>query len=124
MSYEVARSPFYIRFPGLALIHTILAIIVIRQSVFGTPNPISQLNADLNDYGLVAQDIPRMYIYSKEDQLVKWDDVEHHAAVASSKGWPVKMERFSGTDHCRHGKGQGEESYWNACRQLVSSTGI
>ena len=121
MSYEVARSPFYIRYPGLALIHAILAIIVIRQTMFGTPNPISQLNSELNDGDLMTQGIPHVYIYSKEDRLVKWEDIENHGAVAGSKGWPVEMEMFSGTDHCRHGKGPGEERYWSICRKMVST---
>ena len=119
MSWQFARSPFYTRYLGLFLIRIILVWIVIREGVFGIPNLISQLNGDLNDEALVAQGVPRLYLYSREDQLVRWDDVEYHAAIAKSKGWSVKMEIFHGSDHCRHGKGKGEERYWNACQRLV-----
>ena len=95
---------------------------MIRQVLFGTLNPITQLEKDLNDEGLVVKDISRLYIYSKEDKLVKFDDIEHHAAIAQKIGWPVRMEKFSGTDHCRHGKGAGEERYWNACQDTVNET--
>lgn len=122
ISFEVVRLPFYFRFPATVAIHAMLSIVVMRQALFGTPNPITQLETDLNDQALVTQKIPRLYLYSKEDKLVKWEDIEHHAAVAGSKGWPVKLEKFSGTDHCRHGKGAGEERYWNACKEIVIDT--
>ncbi len=121
ISYEVGRSPFYFRYPAILAIHAMLYVVVIRQAFFGTPNVITQLERDLNDEGLVTRDIPRLYIYSKEDKLVRWDDIEHHAAIAKRKGWPVRLERFPGTDHCRHGKGAGEERYWNACKEIVNN---
>ena len=119
MLYEAARFPVVFRLLAIAAIHVLLSIVVIQHVLFKTPNTISQLQADLNNESLVIRGVPRLYIYSEEDKLVKWNDVEFHAALAEKKGWPVQLEKFSGTNHCRHGKGEGEERYWNACNEMV-----
>ena len=113
ISYEVVRFPFSFRYPAILAIHAMLLIVAFRQALFGTLKVYTQLETDLNDENLVVPNISRLYIYSKEDKLVKWDDIEHHASVAEARGWPARLLKFSGTDHCRHGKGAGEERYWN-----------
>ncbi len=92
------------------------------ERVSGNMNVLSQSNSDLVDSRLVPRGIPRAYFYSREDRLVRWQDIEHHAAVAESKGWDVKTDRFVKTAHCRHGKGEGEEKYWAAVRDVVNAS--
>ena len=41
---------------------------------------------DLNDEVLVAKDAGRVYLYSREDELVKWKNVEGHAKKARERG--------------------------------------
>ncbi|KAM0747405.1 hypothetical protein T439DRAFT_329132 [Meredithblackwellia eburnea MCA 4105] len=61
--------------------------------------------------------VPRLYIYSPQDQLVPAADVEAHAAAARAKGIDVTMEKFEGTSHVAHVRG-GSERYWGAVKSL------
>ncbi|KAK1773061.1 hypothetical protein QBC45DRAFT_364552, partial [Copromyces sp. CBS 386.78] len=64
--------------------------------------------------GRAERERGRMYIYSEEDELVNWRDVEGHLAEARrQKGMKVRGEKFGGTGHVGHARGKGnEERYW------------
>lgn len=80
---------------------------------------VSQFNGDLLDEELIEMDVPRLYLYSREDLLVRGEDVEWHADMAEKKGWKVEKLLFEGSGHCRHGKGEGEERYWEAVERMI-----
>lgn len=122
ISFQIPRSPLFVYILGLAFIHALVSLMWIVERVSGNMNVLSQSNSDLVDSRLVPRGIPRAYFYSREDRLVRWQDIEHHAAVAESKGWDVKTERFVKTGHCRHGKGEGEEKYWAAVKDVVNAS--
>lgn len=42
------------------------------------------------------------YLFSKEDRMIEWTDVEQHAEEARRKGWRVKEVLFEGSGHCAH----------------------
>lgn len=52
-----------------------------------------------------SKDVRRAYVYSKEDALIRWEDVEAHAREASSGGGKVNLELFTGP-HVAHLKGE------------------
>ncbi|KAI5863658.1 DUF829-domain-containing protein [Durotheca rogersii] len=56
---------------------------------------------------------PRLYMYSKADDLIGWEDVEAHAAVAQSRGYTTVLERFDNSPHVGHMR-MHPERYWNA----------
>ncbi len=121
ISYQIPRTPIIVRLAGLAFVHILVLLSWVVETVSGNPNVLSRSNMDLNDGALVPQDAPRVYMYSKADQLVKWQDVEAHAMKAREKGWKVRREVFKGTGHCKHGKGEGEERYWGAVAEVLAS---
>jgi hypothetical protein len=88
-------------------------------SLTGQPNVLTKSNEDLNDPSLMPKDAPRAYFYSREDKLVRCEDVEAHAEAAERGGWRVKKVSFEGTDHCRHAKSKGEERYWRVVQDVV-----
>lgn len=55
----------------------------------------------------------RLYLYSKEDDLIGYEDIESHAAEARRLGWEVDTEVFSGSGHVGHMRKFGEQ-YWQA----------
>ena len=120
--YQVPRSPLFVQYLGATLVHTLVVIAFILEALSRKLNVLSQSSSDLNNIGIVPAGIPRIYCYSKEDLLVKWEDVEYHANIAEGRGWAVQREKFHGSDHCRHGKGSGEERYWKCIRNLVDRT--
>lgn len=55
----------------------------------------------------------RVYLYSKEDDLIGWKDIEGHAAEAQSKGYKSDGVLFEGSGHVGHMR-QFPEQYWSA----------
>lgn len=42
------------------------------------------------------------YLFSKEDRMIEWGDIEEHANEARAKGWRVNEVLFQGSGHCAH----------------------
>ncbi|KAH6623882.1 hypothetical protein F5144DRAFT_551347 [Chaetomium tenue] len=67
----------------------------------------------VNDARLSDVRAKRLYLYSKEDEIIRWDDIEVHAADAREKGRSVTAELFEGTPHVGHMRAHPEQ-YWAA----------
>ncbi|KAI1813812.1 hypothetical protein GGS20DRAFT_551597 [Poronia punctata] len=53
--------------------------------------------------GADGQSYPKLlYVYSKDDKMTLWTDVEAHARRARELGWRVKEVVFEDTAHCNH----------------------
>ncbi len=59
----------------------------------------------------------RTYIYSKDDKLVHWRDVEEHAREARLKGFDVRLERFHESQHVAHMR-TDRKRYWRIVRDV------
>lgn len=57
----------------------------------------------------------KLYMYSKEDDLIRWQDIEVHVAETRRLGWQADVEVFAGTGHVGHMRQHGEQ-YWAAIR--------
>jgi len=70
--------------------------------------------------------VGRAYIYSKEDELIDWRDVERHGEEAVERlgggGGRVRMERFEGSQHVAHLRKDGER-YGRVIRELWDGVG-
>jgi hypothetical protein len=71
-----------------------------------------------NDTSKNGQEVRRLYVYSEEDKLVGWKGVEGHAKEAAEKGYEVRMEKFVGTGHVSHARGETEGRYWELVRGI------
>ncbi|KAI0023832.1 DUF829-domain-containing protein [Xylariomycetidae sp. FL0641] len=65
------------------------------------------------DHEMATTRAPRIYMYSKADDLIGWEDVEANAAVAKSKGYKIILERFEDSPHVGHMRLHPEQ-YWGA----------
>ncbi|OCK73280.1 hypothetical protein K432DRAFT_365083 [Lepidopterella palustris CBS 459.81] len=120
IAYQIPTTYWWVRVPGLALLYVLVTAHWAFEKVTGRLNVVSQANSDLLDEGLIAKEVSRWYLYSNEDLLVRGDDVEWHAEMAERKGWRVEKEVFEGSGHCRHGKGEGEDRYWNVVETMMN----
>ncbi|KAK3386743.1 hypothetical protein B0H63DRAFT_140417 [Podospora didyma] len=82
------------------------------------PGPLARMAAAQNDAAKwKGREVRRTYIYSEADHLVDWRDVEAHAGDARLKGFEdVRVERFNGTAHVAHARGD-QERYWRLVRE-------
>lgn len=60
---------------------------------------------------------PRLYIYSKADELIPGAETEIHAQAAKDMGRNVKTLVFEDTPHVNHARTHPEE-YWGAVQSL------
>ncbi|OBZ72747.1 Transmembrane protein 53-B [Grifola frondosa] len=69
--------------------------------------------------GIVAPcaTIPRLYLFSKEDVVVRFEFVQAHADEARSRGYDVRTVVFERSAHASHAK-EEPERYWGAVAQI------
>ncbi|CRG83423.1 hypothetical protein PISL3812_00774 [Talaromyces islandicus] len=84
----------------------LLEIITGRDSA-----PVTSLktfqNADMEE-----KSAKRFYLYSKEDQIIFWSDIEKHIAESREQGWQTDAVIFEGSGHVGHMR-LHPEKYWN-----------
>ncbi|KAI1136505.1 DUF829-domain-containing protein [Hypoxylon sp. FL0543] len=73
---------------------------------------IYSVNAFLN-HAMATPRAVRLYIYSKADDLIWWEDVEAQAATAKSRGYTTALERFDDSPHVGHMR-MHRDRYWGA----------
>lgn len=66
-----------------------------------------------NDDAYEAKGARKLYMYSKEDDLIGWEDIEEHVAETRKLGWQADVEVFEGSGHVGHMRMHGEQ-YWKA----------
>jgi hypothetical protein len=73
----------------------------------------------LNDPEMFGLDVPRLYVFSKADELVPYGDVQVHAEDARKKGYAeVRQVLFEDSAHCAHAMAHKDE-YWGAVEGVV-----
>ncbi|KAK8095956.1 uncharacterized protein PG998_002583 [Apiospora kogelbergensis] len=55
----------------------------------------------------------RLYLYSKEDDIIGWEDIEEHAEHASKLGYHADTEMFEGSGHVDHMR-HHPQKYWES----------
>lgn len=69
-------------------------------------------NRVMTDKSITSTDSHRLYMYSKEDEIIGWKDLEENVAGVKALGWPVDLEMFEGSPHVGHMRLHPEQ-YWN-----------
>ncbi|KAF2198779.1 hypothetical protein GQ43DRAFT_443043 [Delitschia confertaspora ATCC 74209] len=105
---------------GEIVIHVFLVAIWLTRTLTGRRNPMLPLRERLNDPNLLDQRAPRVYLYSKEDELVPPGEVDDHAKEAEEKGWKVRKVLFQTSPHCGLLK-EDAEGYWSAVMDVWNS---
>ncbi|KAK0705494.1 hypothetical protein B0H67DRAFT_649820 [Lasiosphaeris hirsuta] len=101
------------------LVHAFCAWYWLVHNVFarGAGGPFAAVAAAHNEReGRARAEVRRAYVYSEEDKLVDWRDVERHAADAKSGGFVVRVEKFAGSAHVAHAR-RDEGRYWGVVRE-------
>lgn len=64
-----------------------------------------------NNEAYEAKGARKLYIYSKEDDLIGYEDIETHAAETRGLGWKADTQVFQGSGHVGHMR-KAPEQYW------------
>ena len=107
---------FIVRIVGIFIIYAYLFYLWLKYKLFGIL-PISQHIWDaLNKETLIDPTANRLYIASRSDDMIEFDDVEAHRDVARQKGWRARLEEFVGSKHVAHPL-VDKERYWRLVRE-------
>lgn len=117
LMYELPRQ-LYLRVPGMVLIYLLLFLSWFADKIFQRQNILNKTRNDLNNTQLIPKAAEKVYIYSKQDALVRWEDVEEHRHDAAAKGWSTIKEEFNESHHVRHVK-VDPDRYWAISRRLL-----
>ncbi|KAJ5657022.1 hypothetical protein N7507_008972 [Penicillium longicatenatum] len=73
------------------------------------------------DQDICAIDPTRLYLYSKEDEIIFWKDLEESVANVKAAGFPIELEMFEGSPHVGHMR-MHPEQYWNRIASCWKAT--
>jgi hypothetical protein len=76
-------------------------------------DPLEKLRMRMNVVPEKARGVRRGYVYSEQDELIGFKDVEEHALDAREKGLEVEVVKFEGSVHVGHLR-HDPERYWRA----------
>ncbi|KAH7146811.1 hypothetical protein B0J13DRAFT_584290 [Dactylonectria estremocensis] len=84
---------------------------------------VDRIRRRLNDESLIGLNVPRLYLYSKVDELVHWTDVASHAGEARRKGYEVDEVVFQSSEHYAHLQ-EDAAKYWDAVSDFLRTARI
>ncbi|KAL4862241.1 hypothetical protein BDV12DRAFT_179075 [Aspergillus spectabilis] len=103
---------------GKSVLYPSIGTISALQSL-GILRGVESLRAELNDPAVFGIPARRLYLYSCEDEMVRWEDVERHMGEAASKGYVADGMRFEKGPHCALVTVE-ENQYWELIRRAWS----
>lgn len=115
-AFRLSLPPYCIvRTLGLIFAYLMLTCLWFFYAIYGPrKNLMTRIRRGLQDQRLWdIQHIPRCYLYSERDSLIKYQDVERHAMKAERKGVPVLLVKFQESEHCHHIR-EDPGKYWSA----------
>lgn len=111
-SIPLARRNIVIRLLWKVFIHCLCATYWIFNVPWGRPGFLGRSWLAHNEREKNQAEIRRSYVYSEEDRLIRYQDVEEHAAAGRERGYNTKLEKFTGTAHVAHAR-VDELRYWS-----------
>ncbi|EOA83436.1 hypothetical protein ACJQWK_00433 [Exserohilum turcicum] len=112
ISASLPRTLFW-AWVGGALVHLFLACTWLADLIRRKENTMVVLCRELNDETVYDNSVPRVYLYSRADMMVGFEEADEHAEIAMSKGWDVTKVHFEKSAHCGHIR-EDANKYWAA----------
>ncbi|KAK7429871.1 hypothetical protein QQZ08_003490 [Neonectria magnoliae] len=86
----------------------------IEHIVGREPAPLFSVRAMVNEE-LKHKTVKKLFLYSKEDQLILWSDIETNIAESRESGYNADGVLFDGSGHVGHMRAHPEK-YWRAIK--------
>lgn len=119
------RNPL-LKFVGSLAITFMIYFARAMQFFFRLESPIVTMRKALLKHDILpwtGKHTPRLYIYSKADELIFVDEVEVHANEAKKSGLEVTLVKYDNSPHVAHAR-TDPDRYWGAVKQLWSDVSI
>ncbi|KAL3494362.1 hypothetical protein BJX62DRAFT_223339 [Aspergillus germanicus] len=100
---------------GKAILYPSIGLLSVLQAA-GVMSDVEGLRAELNEPSLFGSSARRLYVYSVEDEMVRWEDVERHMEEGRGREYLVHGEKFERGAHCALVM-LDEERYWGSVQR-------
>lgn len=109
---SLPRTNFWRLVGGMA-VHLLLVATFLGNVIRRRENRMVVLCRELNDTVAFDTKVPRVYLYSRADAMVGFEEADQHADIAEAKGWTVTKVQFEKSAHCGHVR-EDEAKYWSS----------
>ncbi|KAG2104100.1 uncharacterized protein F5147DRAFT_705079 [Suillus discolor] len=105
----------------LAIVHTIysvrfgLSLLFGKQMIMLENLQIEMWNPRILSW--MGLHTPRLYLFSRNDKLISWQEVTRHAEIAKERGMDVRCELFEESAHVAHARVEPER-YWSSVQKV------
>ncbi|KAG1856847.1 hypothetical protein C8R48DRAFT_717885 [Suillus tomentosus] len=105
----------------LAIVHTIysvrfgLSLLLGKQMIVLENLQIEMWNPRILSW--MGLHTPRLYLFSRNDKLISWQEVTRHAEIAKERGMDVRCELFEESAHVAHARVEPER-YWSSVQKV------
>ncbi|KAJ3725695.1 hypothetical protein DFJ43DRAFT_1041491 [Lentinula guzmanii] len=113
-----------LRIPLIIFIILIYSFNSFKHRIFGVQPIFERLKRGLLRQGpeggilpWMTEKTPRMYVCSKKDELVPFEEIEEHVKEAKGRGLNASIEIYDDTPHVAHAR-KYPERYWGAVKDL------
>lgn len=116
------RNPI-LRYPAKALVFLIYLLLLAYDKISRSETIVDRFRRTLLSPQFLpwgSEHTPRLYVYSQNDELVGYDDVEEHVADARRAGYRVETDFYTRSAHVAHMRNDPNR-YWTAIESLWSS---
>ncbi|KAL4875324.1 hypothetical protein BJY04DRAFT_164940 [Aspergillus karnatakaensis] len=114
--YSLPSAPLPIQLVNRALLFPAIGVITGLQAL-GITSSISAMQKQLNDSSVVSARVPRLYLFSKADTTIHWEEIQTHLDDARVRGYTVASVVFNSSPHCALIV-EDEKRYWGAVQQF------
>ncbi|KAL4936683.1 hypothetical protein BDV06DRAFT_227663 [Aspergillus oleicola] len=114
--YSLPAAPLPIQLVNRALLFPAIGVITGLQSL-GITSSISEMQKQLNDTLVISSRVPRLYLFSKADQTIRWEEVQAHLDDARVRGYDVQSVVFNESPHCALIV-EDEKKYWRSVKRI------
>jgi hypothetical protein len=100
----------------MPLAHAYLSVSWTLRTMFRMENVVQNLRTGLNNKDLFLLQARRLYLYSKADKMVFWEDIVENG-TAEALGCEVTKVPFENSTHAAHIM-EDAKKYWDAVREM------
>ncbi|KAL4900293.1 hypothetical protein BDW74DRAFT_96143 [Aspergillus multicolor] len=114
--YSLPPASLPIHLMSKMLLFPTIGVITGLQTL-GITSSISKMQKQLNDSLVISARVPRLYLFSKADETIHWEEVQAHLDDATVRGYNVSSVVFHKSPHCALIV-EDEKRYWGAIQQF------
>ncbi|KAL5342357.1 hypothetical protein BJX70DRAFT_318160 [Aspergillus crustosus] len=114
--YSLPPTPLPIQMLNKALLFPAIGVITGLQNL-GITSSIGEMQKQFNDSLVVSAIVPRLYLFSKADTTIHWEEVQTHFDDARVRGYNVASVIFQKSPHCALIV-EDEKRYWGSVQQF------